>query len=224
MNILYKCLLLTATLVVVQSAVCTDGDCTNEADAASLLQGRLALESKYPDEIEDVEAIDDEEDPLHPTPAPTPAPTPISMLMTQAHAASNKDNIMAACQISVTGLMYAAPGSTGWNGKDMPGQTRKCRGFGDCRLRCAGVSGCAHFTYWSNGGCHLQDTNAILRSSPCSTCKTILGGPDCSLQVTTPVPMPAPTPAPMAAPTPAAPTPAPTPEPCTCACNLASLQ
>ena len=52
--------------MVVQSAVCTDGDCTNEADAASLLQGRLALESKYPDEIEDVEAVDDEEDPLHP--------------------------------------------------------------------------------------------------------------------------------------------------------------
>ena len=23
---------------------------------------------------------------------------------------------------------------------------------------CAGVQGCAHFAWWSNGGCHLQDS------------------------------------------------------------------
>eukprot|EP00435_Cladocopium_sp_Y103_P030730 s947_g7.t1 len=29
-----------------------------------------------------------------------------------------------------------------------------------CQQRCAGVQGCAHFAWWSNGGCHLQNSSA----------------------------------------------------------------
>ena len=28
-----------------------------------------------------------------------------------------------------------------------------------CAERCAAVAGCAHFSYWSDGGCHLQERN-----------------------------------------------------------------
>merc|ERR1712151_833681 len=30
----------------------------------------------------------------------------------------------------------------------------------ECQARCANVTGCAHFTFWVDGGCHIQDQNA----------------------------------------------------------------
>eukprot|EP00931_Biecheleriopsis_adriatica_P015448 TRINITY_DN117_c0_g1_i7.p1 TRINITY_DN117_c0_g1~~TRINITY_DN117_c0_g1_i7.p1 ORF type:complete len:698 (+),score=162.31 TRINITY_DN117_c0_g1_i7:227-2095(+) len=31
----------------------------------------------------------------------------------------------------------------------------------DCQTRCSSVSDCAHFSYWPDGGCHLQPSSAI---------------------------------------------------------------
>jgi hypothetical protein len=40
------------------------------------------------------------------------------------------------------------------------GRTREPT-FADCQRRCARTPGCAHFSHWaSNGGCHLQDSDA----------------------------------------------------------------
>ncbi|CAJ1353141.1 unnamed protein product [Effrenium voratum] len=41
---------------------------------------------------------------------------------------------------------------------DMPGQSRTVEAKAEyCRERCNKVSGCAHYSYWKNGGCHLQN-------------------------------------------------------------------
>jgi len=44
---------------------------------------------------------------------------------------------------------------------DMSGQGRTTESSAsDCARRCAGVSGCAHFSWWGDGGCHIQDSSA----------------------------------------------------------------
>jgi len=48
-----------------------------------------------------------------------------------------------------------------WEPMDMPGQTRSsAKAITDCQRRCAATAGCAHFTFWSDGGCHIQDEKA----------------------------------------------------------------
>ncbi|CAJ1417518.1 unnamed protein product [Effrenium voratum] len=44
-----------------------------------------------------------------------------------------------------------------------------------CQRRCARVAGCSHFSYWSDGGCHLQDDDAQLSAEP----GAVSGPPDC---------------------------------------------
>ena len=34
----------------------------------------------------------------------------------------------------------------------------------ECQARCAAIQGCAHFTYWPDGGCHLQDRRRACRN------------------------------------------------------------
>jgi len=44
---------------------------------------------------------------------------------------------------------------------DMPGHGRsKEPVMTDCQWRCAKTSGCKHFSYWKDGGCHLSGSNA----------------------------------------------------------------
>jgi len=72
------------------------------------------------------------------------------------------------CVVDSLGSMYATAGSSSWSGMDMGGQGRTVEADASaCQARCAGVAGCAYFTFWSgDGGCHLQDSNAELRQSP----------------------------------------------------------
>merc|ERR1712110_451350 len=72
---------------------------------------------------------------------------------------------------SAQAYMYTTPGSTGWGGMDMPGQSRKvATSTSDCQAKCGSVSGCAFFTYWPrDGGCHCQRSTAMLRMSPTLT-------------------------------------------------------
>lgn len=59
---------------------------------------------------------------------------------------------------------------------NMPGQLRSQEGSAlRCAQRCASVVGCAHFSYWTDGGCHLQDRHAKLEESQGLTS----GPPDC---------------------------------------------
>jgi len=69
---------------------------------------------------------------------------------------------------SSDGKMYAAAGSSEWSGMDMAGQSRSTETSAKaCQTRCEGVAGCAFFTFWKgDGGCHLQDSTAVLRQSP----------------------------------------------------------
>ncbi|CAK8986123.1 unnamed protein product [Durusdinium trenchii] len=59
---------------------------------------------------------------------------------------------------------------------NMPGQLRSHeRSAKACAERCASVLGCAHFSYWSDGGCHLQDRHARLLGRP----GVVVGPGDC---------------------------------------------
>jgi hypothetical protein len=40
----------------------------------------------------------------------------------------------------------------------------------ECQARCAAIQGCAHFTYWPDGGCHLQDPRRACRSQKLWNC------------------------------------------------------
>eukprot|EP00930_Biecheleria_cincta_P012208 TRINITY_DN11570_c0_g1_i5.p1 TRINITY_DN11570_c0_g1~~TRINITY_DN11570_c0_g1_i5.p1 ORF type:complete len:744 (-),score=97.96 TRINITY_DN11570_c0_g1_i5:85-2205(-) len=51
----------------------------------------------------------------------------------------------------------------------------------ECQQRCASVSGCAHFSWWPDGGCHLQDSDA----SPAHAVIVTAGPPICKGEVTT---------------------------------------
>eukprot|EP00931_Biecheleriopsis_adriatica_P076018 TRINITY_DN49773_c0_g1_i1.p1 TRINITY_DN49773_c0_g1~~TRINITY_DN49773_c0_g1_i1.p1 ORF type:complete len:576 (+),score=129.96 TRINITY_DN49773_c0_g1_i1:56-1783(+) len=45
----------------------------------------------------------------------------------------------------------------------------------DCQRHCENTDGCAHFSYWPDGGCHLQDSSASLRRGR----HVISGNPTC---------------------------------------------
>ncbi|CAJ1375279.1 unnamed protein product [Effrenium voratum] len=48
-----------------------------------------------------------------------------------------------------------------WDPLDMTGQSRSTEPSEEaCQTRCASVAGCAHFGWWTNGGCHLQNSSA----------------------------------------------------------------
>lgn len=67
---------------------------------------------------------------------------------------------------------------------DMPHQTRSQESDAEtCQKRCARVPGCAHFTFWPDGGCHLQDEKA--KAEKAATLRA--GPPEC----TTAAPQPA---------------------------------
>ena len=49
----------------------------------------------------------------------------------------------------------------------------------DCQRRCAGVKGCAHFSFWPDGGCLLTDATSKPRAVPFEFSGTIAGPPSC---------------------------------------------
>jgi len=51
-----------------------------------------------------------------------------------------------------------------------------------CQARCASVSGCAHFSFWRDGGCHLQNSS----STPVHHSGVIAGPPICQANANTP--------------------------------------
>lgn len=46
----------------------------------------------------------------------------------------------------------------------------------ECQALCANTEGCAHFSYWTNGGCHMQDSSATMRRA----FNVIAGPPSCN--------------------------------------------
>ena len=64
-------------------------------------------------------------------------------------------------------MLYAVSGTSDWDGMDMEGESRSVEdSWQACRDRCATTTNCEYFTFWVNdGGCHLQDVNAVLRES-----------------------------------------------------------
>merc|ERR1719420_1702877 len=49
-----------------------------------------------------------------------------------------------------------------------------------CQARCSETPGCAHFSYWSDGGCHLQDGAAVPEDLPDGRDRVTSGPPDCT--------------------------------------------
>jgi hypothetical protein len=75
--------------------------------------------------------------------------TPDSLQITEQKMA-NKD----ACLLK----------DTQWAPLNMPGQERSTEDSVDhCQNRCKRTSGCAHFTFWGDGGCHIQDNRGMSR-------------------------------------------------------------
>ncbi|CAE7566368.1 CATSPER1 [Symbiodinium natans] len=48
-----------------------------------------------------------------------------------------------------------------------------------CQQRCFAVSGCAHFTYWPDGGCLLTDGSSVASPAPAKYSETVAGPPYC---------------------------------------------
>jgi len=54
--------------------------------------------------------------------------------------------------------------------KDMKEQGRSIEtSAAMCQERCSSVDGCEHFSWWADGGCHLQDESAVRQGSRCTT-------------------------------------------------------
>merc|ERR1719210_3161193 len=85
-----------------------------------------------------------------PTHAPTPNPTP-----TPTSNPTPNPTLEQACVQSDTKYIH-------WHGYlDMQGEPRSQEDtYDECRERCRKVAGCAHISFWQNGGCHLQDNSA----------------------------------------------------------------
>lgn len=65
---------------------------------------------------------------------------------------------------------------------NMPGQGRTVeKSAMGCQNRCASVTGCAHFSWWPNGGCHLQDAASTWKSDR----SPVAGSPICTTTTTT---------------------------------------
>jgi hypothetical protein len=71
---------------------------------------------------------------------------------------------------TVDGSPPSEEGCLSWktfNPINMAGQGRSVENLQSCRQRCAGIEGCTSFSYWANGGCHMQDgTSLMVDSNP----------------------------------------------------------
>ena len=68
--------------------------------------------------------------------------------------------------------------------EDMPGQGRSVEDSADhCRERCKGVKHCRHYSFWPNGGCHLQNLDSKMHWEGGSDIKT--GPPICCARAST---------------------------------------
>ena len=48
---------------------------------------------------------------------------------------------------------------------DMPGEGRTVTDSASaCQDRCLNTEGCSYFSWWNDGGCHIQDSSAVLTS------------------------------------------------------------
>ena len=75
--------------------------------------------------------------------------TTIAYKTTQATREHNQESRYSDCEDAGTGS-YFVP-------LDMPGQGRSVtKTWGDCRNRCRQVDGCAYYSWWPDGGCHIQ--------------------------------------------------------------------
>eukprot|EP00437_Effrenium_voratum_P032406 CAMPEP_0181477054 /NCGR_PEP_ID=MMETSP1110-20121109/42020_1 /TAXON_ID=174948 /ORGANISM="Symbiodinium sp., Strain CCMP421" /LENGTH=369 /DNA_ID=CAMNT_0023602347 /DNA_START=76 /DNA_END=1185 /DNA_ORIENTATION=- len=75
------------------------------------------------------------------------------------------------------GMFYAQP-------HKMPGTDRTEEASAEaCQQRCANMEGCAHFTFWPDGGCLLTDEGSIPKPLPAKYFATVYGPKDCTLPV-----------------------------------------
>jgi len=62
---------------------------------------------------------------------------------------------------------------------DMPGQRRSVEPtVEDCRARCARTEGCTKFSWWADGGCHLNNENQRSRPAPRNWPRALAGHMD----------------------------------------------
>ena len=72
------------------------------------------------------------------------------------------------------GMFYASP-------HKMDGTTQTVESSSQaCQMRCRGVSGCVHFTFWPDGGCLLTDSSSTLQAAPYQYSETVTGPKSCT--------------------------------------------
>eukprot|EP00434_Breviolum_minutum_P007414 symbB.v1.2.006545.t1/scaffold388.1/size215153/6 len=72
-----------------------------------------------------------------------------------------------AVRIEETLLAECYEHDSGYEPMNMPGQDRiALNNINECQERCKSTAGCVHFTWWSDGGCHLQDQKAKKKKQP----------------------------------------------------------
>jgi len=90
----------------------------------------------------------------------------VSLLVCGSEAQSSSVLLAAGCESFESNVKYSPI--------DMPGQPRTKEDTAtECQQRCASVSGCAHFSFWPDGGCHLQDGSSSAQEDP----EAIAGSP-----------------------------------------------
>ena len=73
----------------------------------------------------------------------------------------------------VPGMFYARPHKMDGTDQTVEASSQACQ------VRCRGVSGCAHFTYWPDGGCLLTDNSSVLQAAPYQYSETVTGPHTC---------------------------------------------
>mmetsp|Transcript_36587 Transcript_36587/g.104614 ORF Transcript_36587/g.104614 Transcript_36587/m.104614 type:complete len:694 (-) Transcript_36587:270-2351(-) len=111
------------------------------------------------------------------TPPPTPAPAPTAAPTTQAPRTAAPTTAapttVAPTLVAPTTTpvppypLYTRPcfrAGAWYDPVNMAGQVRTVEPSAVmCQERCAAVEGCAHFSFWEDGGCHLQDQSAAVQ-------------------------------------------------------------
>lgn len=58
---------------------------------------------------------------------------------------------------------------------EMKGQRRSVENLQSCRKRCEDTDGCTQFSYWADGGCHLNDEGQTTKPSPRHWSRAVAG-------------------------------------------------
>lgn len=110
----------------------------------------------------------------------------VGAVVARGRVASQRQGLMAAPGNTVELDSVAGCFSAGiyWSPANMDGQSRSAElSASRCQARCAATQGCAHFSYWPDGGCNLQGLVASSNQAPAKFSDVISGPALCATRI-----------------------------------------